>query len=143
MAQNYRFVGSQDPASRIDRVIVEDATEENPDGKILLLDGDPVELSNDQYSKLAMYVQLEPVTAQAGPVGLIVDQPGVEMTSRSTAAPPDLGTAPDVGALNKSELIGELERVRRSDPDALSDVSTSSSKDDLQKALRKYHGQEA
>jgi hypothetical protein len=37
----YQLVGSQDPASRIDRVEVESPTEENPEGKVLELHGAP------------------------------------------------------------------------------------------------------
>jgi len=143
MAQTYRLTGSQDPASRIDRVLVEAPTEESPEGKVLELDGPAVELSDDQYSKLAAYVRLEPVKAQEEPEPQIVDQPGVGISSRSTAVPPETGTTPDVDKLSKDELMHELERVRAQDSDALQDVSEKSNKEDLRKALRDYHGQGA
>src|SRR4051812_35356090 len=141
MAQTYQLVGSQDLAGRIERVLVEHPTEENPDGKTLELHGPAVELSQEQYAKLSSFVRLEPVKAEEAPQPVFVDQPGVNRPSMSTDSPPNLGTAPDVGALNKDELVTELARVQAEG--GLQDVDPKSNKDELQKALRKYHGQEA
>jgi hypothetical protein len=137
----YQLVGSQDPASRIDRVEVESPSEEYPEGKILELHGAPQELSDEQYSKLSRYVRLQPVKADAEAEVHYVDQPGVKFESLSTDSPPDPGTAPEVGSLNKEELVTELERVQAEGH--LQDVSPKANKDELAKALREYHGQEA
>jgi hypothetical protein len=59
MGQTYRLVGSQDPSSRIDRVVVEEPSGDNPEGKVLELNGDPVELSDDQVMKIAGVARLE------------------------------------------------------------------------------------
>jgi hypothetical protein len=141
MANFYRLTGAQDPASRIDRVLVEDASDEYPDGKTLELDGPAVELSADQYSKLANFVRLQPSENDDVEVQY-VDQPGVHLQSMSTNVPPDPGTAPDVDSLSKEQLVQELARVRAQDPQAAEDVSEKSNKEDLAKALRRYHGQE-
>ena len=137
----YQLVGSQDPASRIDRVQVESPTDENPDGKVLELHGQPQELTDDQYSKLAPFVKLRPVPKEEVAETHFVDQPGVTLESQSTDVPPDLGTAPDVGSLNKEQLQTELARVQAEGN--LQDVDPKSNKEDLAKALREYHGQEA
>ena len=138
----YQLVGSQDPANRIDRVLVEYASEDHPDGKVLELNGPPVELTDDQYYKLSGLVRLQPVKAGEVEEPQYVDQPGVERVSTSTGNPPDPGRAPDIDSLNKSQLVDELTRVRSQDPTALPDVSAASNKDELADALRKYHGQE-
>src|SRR3954462_8330462 len=135
----YQLVGAQDPTNRIDRVLVESPTEENPDGKVLELHGEPQELSADQYAKLSGFVRLQPVEEADEPVAQYVDQPGVERTSLSTDVPPDLGTAPDVGSLDKEALQTELVRVQAEG--GLQDVSPKANKEELQKALRSYHGQ--
>jgi hypothetical protein len=56
MAQTYRLVGSQDPASRIDSVQVADQT--------LELNGEPMELDDAQVADLSRYVRLEPVSEE-------------------------------------------------------------------------------
>jgi hypothetical protein len=137
----YQLVGSQDPAGRIDRVEVESPTEENPEGKVLELHGAPQELSDDQYSKLSRFVRLQPVKAEEQADPQYVDQPGVKLESLSTDVPPDPGTAPDVGALDKEGLQAELARVQAEGH--LQDVDPKANKADLQDSLRKYHGQEA
>ena len=137
----YQLVGSQDPANRIDQVLVESPTEDNPEGKMLVLHGEPKELSDEQYSKLSRYVRLEPVKASGEAEVHYVDQPGVNMPSQSTDSPPDLGTAPDVDSLSKDDLQTELARVQAEG--GLQDVSPKSTKEELQKALRDYHGQGA
>jgi hypothetical protein len=143
MAQTYRLTGAQDPADRIDRVLVESPSEDFPDGKVLELGGEAVPLSEDQYVKLSRFVRLEPVKVTEEAQVQLVDQPGVERSSLSTDDPPDLGTAPDVDSLSKDELVAELERVRASDVTALRHVTSSSKKEDLQRALRDYYGQGA
>lgn len=51
----YQFVGSQDPADRLDRVV---------DGaKTLELNGDPVSLSDQQYERISRFARLVPVGA--------------------------------------------------------------------------------
>jgi hypothetical protein len=137
----YQLVGSQNPDSRIDRVEVESPTEENPDGKVLELHGAPRELSDDQYAKLSRFVKLQPVPAEEAAEVQYVDQPGVNLTSMSTDVPPDLGTAPDVGSLDKEGLQTELARLQGDG--YLQDVDPKSTKDKLADALRKFHGQEA
>lgn len=141
MAKKYRLVGSQDPTSRIEVVRVEGPSEDYPDGKVLQLDGDAVELSNDQVTKLAAFVRLEP-SDDAEPEPQVVQQPGVEYSSTSTDVPPDLGRVPDIGELDKAGLVAELQRVRSENPTALPRLSESSNKEELQKGLRRYHGQE-
>jgi hypothetical protein len=143
MAQTYRLVGSQDPANRIDRWEVESPSEDFPDGKILTLNGPAVELSDEQYNIGARFLHLEPVPADQFAEFNFVDQPGVERESLSTDVPPDPGTAPDVDSMSKQQLVSELERVRRTDPNAASGVEATANKEDLAKALRSYHGQEA
>jgi hypothetical protein len=143
MAQTYRLAGTQDPASRIDRWVVEGPSEDFPEGKVLELGGSPLELSDAQYTVGSRFVRLEPVKAEKESQVQLVDQPGVNLVSLSTDNPPDPGTAPDVGSLSKDELVAELDRVRASDPSALADVSSSAKKEDLQKALRDHYGQGA
>lgn len=138
----YRLTGAQDPASRIDRVEVEGPSDDFPDGKVLELDGEPVELSDDQYAKLSRFVRLEPIKDDDEPVAQTVDQPGVVLSSLSTDAPPDPGTAPDVGSLDKEGLVAELGRIRSHDPQALPGLTDRSNKEDLKKGLSGYHGQE-
>jgi hypothetical protein len=139
----YRLTGAQDPASRIDRVEVESASEDFPEGKVLELDGAPVELSDEQYTKLSGFVQLEPVKDGDVVEAQVVDQPGVTIASLSTDNPPDPGTTPDVGSLDKDGLVVELNRVRATDPQALPGLTERSNKEDLKKGLARYHGQEA
>lgn len=137
----YQLVGSQDPTGRIDRVEVESPSEENPDGKVLVLHGEPQELSDEQYSTLSRFVRLQPVKAEEVPDVQYVDQPGVNLESMSTDNPPDPGTSPDIATLNKSQLETELARVQAEGH--LQDVSSKSTKEELSKALSKYYGQEA
>lgn len=137
----YQLVGAQDPANRIDRWVVESPSEENPDGKVLELHGAPVELSPEQYAVGSRFMRLQPVKAEETPEPQFIDQPGVNLTSLSTDVPPDPGTAPDVGSLDKEGLQAELARVQAEG--ALQDVSPKANKEELQKALRSYHGQEA
>lgn len=139
----YRLVGAQNPADRIDQVLVESASEDYPDGKVLALDGPALPLSDDQYAKLSRFVRLEPVKPDRTPDLQIVDQPGVEVESLSTDEPPDPGTTPDIDGLSKGELVAELDRVRATDPTALPDMSERSNMDDLKRALNDYHGQGA
>jgi hypothetical protein len=139
----YRLTGAQNPASRIDRVEVESASEEFPEGKILELDGRPVELNDDQYTKLSSFVKLEPVKDDDVVEAQVVDQPGVAIASQSTDNPPDLGTAPDIGSLDKEGLVAEFTRVRAQDPQALPELSERSNKEDLKKGLASHYGQEA
>lgn len=141
MAQTYRLVGSQDPASRIDRVLVESPSEEHPNGKTLELGGAPVELSNDQLTKLSSFARLEPVKDSDPEEPLVVDQPGVERSSMSTDNPPDLGTTPDIDSLNQEELYAEVERARKRNPSAAPDVNSRSSKQDLRQALNDHYAQ--
>lgn len=137
----YQLVGSQDPASRIDRVNVEDPTEENPDGKVLELHGEPKELSDEQYATLSRYVKLKPIEEPEAAEVQFVDQPGVAAVSSSTAVPPVLGTAPEVDSLDKKGLETELARVQAEGD--LQDVSPKANKEELAKALRDFHGQGA
>jgi hypothetical protein len=58
MGQTYRLGGSQDPSSRIDRVVVEEPSGDSP-GKVLELNGNPVELSDEQVMKVAGVARLE------------------------------------------------------------------------------------
>src|ERR1044072_405575 len=105
----YKLVGSQDPASRIDRVEVEGPSEDNPEGKTLSLNGDAVDLSDEQYQKLSSFVRLEPSDAP-DPAAQTVDQPGVELVSRSTDNPPDPGTTPPLDELKKNKLVADAQR---------------------------------
>jgi len=131
MAQSYRLVGSQNPDSRVERVLVESPSDDFPDGKHLLLNGDPVELNADQVSKLSAYVRLEPVDVkkEGAPVQ-VVDQPGVNVPSQSTDNPPDPGTLPDLDDMNHEQLQDEARRVG-------ADVPGNASKDSLKKAILK------
>ena len=61
MAQAYRLAGSQDPVNRIDRLVVGPPSEEFPDGKVLELGGDALELTDEEYAKAAGIARLEPV----------------------------------------------------------------------------------
>src|SRR3954468_7460216 len=139
----YRLTGAQTPAGRIDRVAVESPSEDFPEGKVLELGGNPVELSDEQVSVLSNHVRLEPVKAAGDVVPQIVDQPGVAQPSQSTDVPPDPGTTPQISGLNKEELVAELGRVRSQDPAALPDLTERSSKEDLRTGLSDYHGLEA
>jgi hypothetical protein len=139
----YRLTGAQDPASRIDRVEVEGPSEDFPDGKVLELGGAPVELNNEQVSVLSSYVRLEPVKGEEQADVQTIDQPGVEITSRSTDIPPDPGTVPQVSDMDKEGLVAELGRVRSQDPAALPDLTERSSKEDLRKGLSNHYGQGA
>jgi len=141
MAQTYRLVGSQDPGSRLDRVLVESPSDEHPDGKTLELDGEPVELSGDQVAKISVFARLEPVKDSDPDLPPVVDQPGVDRPSMSTDDPPDLGTTQDLETLNQEELFDEVERARRRDPSAVPDVNARSSKQDLRKALNDHYKQ--
>lgn len=146
MTQLYQLTGSQQAGGRVDRVLVETATEEHPE-KVMELNGDPVELSDEQYAKLSGFVRLRPIekseAKQLQQQPDVVDQPGVNRTSTSTDDPPDPGTNPDIGSLSKDELGLEVERVRLANPGAVEGVTSRSSKEDMQKALRRYYGQEA
>lgn len=105
----YKLVGSQDPASRIDRVEVESPSKESPSGKVLLLNGDSVDLSDEQYQRLSTFVRLEPGDAP-GEEAPLVDQPGVQLVSQSTDNPPDPGTTPPLDDMTKDELVAEADR---------------------------------
>jgi hypothetical protein len=141
MGQTYRLVGSQDPASRIDRWDVESPSEDNPSGKTLFLHGRAEELDDRQYAIGSQFLKLEPVKAEKEVQAQVVDQPGVRVASLSTDKPPDPGTAPEVGSLDKEGLQTELARVQAEG--FLQDVDPKSNKEDLAKALRKHHGQGA
>lgn len=146
MTQLYQLTGSQQPGGRIDRVVVENATGDHPE-KVLELDGEPKQLSDEQYARLSGFVRLRPIekaeARQLENEPELVDQPGVQRTSTSTDVPPDPGTTPEVGSLNKDELALEVERVRLANAGAMEGVTSRSSKEDMQKALRRYYGQEA
>lgn len=146
MTQLYQLTGSQQPGGRIDRVLVENATDDHPE-KVMELDGDPVELSPEQYAKLSGFVRLRPIekseAKQLEAEPDVVDQPGVDRTSTSTDDPPDTGTRPDIGSLSKEELGLEVERIRITNPGAMEGVTSRSNQKDMQSALRRYYGQEA
>lgn len=141
MAHTYRLVGSQDPASRVDRVLVESPSDDYPQGKELLLGGDPVELNDDQVAKLSSYVKLEQVKSSDEQSAPLVDQPDVQRASTSTDVPPDPGTTPDIDSMNKDQLVEEVSRQQARSPSALQGVSSKSSKEELQNALRDHYGQ--
>lgn len=104
MAQAYRLVGSQDPGSRIDRILFEGPSEDYPDGKTLELNGPAFPLSEDQYGKLSRFVKLEPADIEDYPQPNFVDQPGVNVESLSTDIKPEPAKAE--GA-KKSQKGGE------------------------------------
>lgn len=139
----YRLTGAQDPANRIDRVKVESPSEDFPDGKVLELNGEAVELSDEQVTKLSPFVKLDAVKGSEPVAPQVVDQPGVQVASSSTDTPPDPGTTPQVGSLDKEGLVAELGRVRAHDPAALPELTDRSNKEDLKRGLARYHGQEA
>jgi hypothetical protein len=66
MGQTYRLVGSQDPSSRIERVIVEEPSAEHSEGVVLELGGEPVELTDEQVMKVAGYARLERTDLEEG-----------------------------------------------------------------------------
>jgi hypothetical protein len=129
MAQTYRLVGAQDPTNRIDRWVVESPSEEYPEGKVLERDGDPVELSQEQYSIGSRFLRLEPVQDVKELTELLVDQPGVERTSASTDVPPDPGTTPPLEDMDRDQLRTEARRVG-------AEVPGNAGKDDLKKAIQ-------
>lgn len=139
----YRLTGAQDPSARIDRVLVESASEDHPQGKVLELNGRAVELSDEQVGTLSGFVRLEAVKEGESVAAQVVDQPDVDLASRSTDNPPDLGTAPDVSKLDKDGLVALLDRVRAQDPQALEGLSERSNKEDLKQGLSAHYGQEA
>ena len=126
MAQYYKLVGSQDPTSRIDRVEVERPSEDYPEGKVLELNGEPVELSNDQVSKIGGLVRLEPAEKPEGERVENVEQPGVNLPSRST----DPIQSADVDKLKKDELQALV-------PDAPSGAT----KEELKETVRARRGE--
>jgi hypothetical protein len=125
----YRLAGAQDPANRIDRWVVESPSDDFPDGKVLEFGGDPVELTDAQYSIGSRFLRLEPVKAGGDPEPTLVDQPGVALPSLSTDVPPDPGTLPDVEQMNNEQLRAEAERVG-------ADVSGKRSNEDLKRAIQ-------
>lgn len=129
MAQTYRLVGAQDPTNRIDRWVVESPSEEFPEGKVLLLDGNAVELDDRQYTIGSRFLRLEPVKEGREPQPQTVDQPGVEITSMSTDNPPDPGTVPDIEDMDREQLRAEARRVGAEAPG-------NASKEDLKKAIQ-------
>jgi hypothetical protein len=140
--QTYRLVGSQDPTSRIERVLVESPSDEYPEGKRLELGGAAVPLSAEQVAKLSAYARLEPVKeSDAAVEPPIVDQPGVQRESMSTDNPPDLGTVPDFSNMSQDELYAQVERERRGNAAVMPDVNARSSKKDLQQALNDHYAQ--
>jgi hypothetical protein len=141
MAQTYRLVGSQNPADRIDRISVESPSDEYPEGKTLELNGEPVELDNDQVAKISAFARLEPVDASDPEEPPVVDQAGVDRTSMSTDRPPDTGTTPDLDSLSQDELFAQVEIERRRSGAALPDVNARSSKQDLRRALNDHYAQ--
>lgn len=125
----YRLVGAQDPANRIDRWKVESESDDLPDGKVLELGGEPVELTDEQYAIGSRFLRLEPVKpSDSDTEPTLVDQPGVEQPSLSTANPPDPGTVPDLESMNNEQLRNEAERIG-------ADVSGRRSNDDLKKSI--------
>lgn len=135
MAQSYRLVGSQNPDSRIDRVLVESPSEDFPDGKHLVLDGDPQELSDDQVAKLSAFVRLQPIDVKKeGDLAPVVDQPGVDRPSMSTDNPPDPGTLPDIDDMTVDQLHAEARRVG-------ADIPSGANKEGLKKAIRSARGE--
>jgi hypothetical protein len=129
MAQTYRLVGAQDPTNRIDRWVVESPSDDYPEGKVLELGGDAVELSDRQYLIGSQFLRLEPTKANEEPTDLLVDQPGVERTSMSTDNPPDPGTVPPLEDMNRDQLRAEARRVGAEAPG-------NASKEDLNKAIQ-------
>jgi hypothetical protein len=126
----YRLAGAQNPADRIERWVVESPSDDFPDGKVLELDGVPVELTDDQYSIGSRFLRLEPVKSGDGDTEPpLVDQPGVALPSLSTDVPPDPGTLPDVEQMNNEQLRAEAERVG-------ADVSGKRSNEDLKRAIQ-------
>lgn len=135
MAQSYRLAGSQNPESRIDRVRFESPSEEFPDGKVLELDGEPQELTDEQVVKLSTFVRLDPVNVkQEGEPAPIVDQPGVGLPSQSTDQPPDPGTLPDIESMNRDQLLEEANRIGLALPG-------NSKVDDIKKAINERRAQ--
>lgn len=130
----YRLVGAQDPTNRIDRWRVESESDDFPDGKVLELDGEPVELTDEQYSIGSRFLRLEPVKPDGDPEPQLVDQPGVALPSLSTDAPPDPGTVPDIEQMNNEQLRAEAERVG-------ADVSGRRSNEDLKRAITAKRGE--
>lgn len=125
----YRLAGAQDPANRIDRWRVEDSSDDFPEGKVLELGGEPVELTDDQYAIGSRFLRLEPVkpgSADAEPP--LVDQPGVALPSLSTANPPDPGITPDIEEMDREQLRDEARRVG-------AEVSGNASKEDLKRSI--------
>jgi hypothetical protein len=129
MAQTYRLVGAQDPTNRIDKWVVESPSEDLPEGKVLELNGDAVELSEEQYAIGSRFVRLEPITQKEEPTAAVVDQPGVQMQSLSTDVPPDPGTLPDIEEMDREQLRDEVRRVGAEAPG-------NASKEDLRKAIQ-------
>lgn len=125
----YRLVGAQDPANRIDRWVVESPSDDFPDGKVLTLNGDPVELTDDQYSIGSRFMRLDPVKAGADPEPTFVDQPGVELPSMSTDSPPDPGTVPALEDMDREQLRDEARRIGV-------DAPGNASKEDLKKSIQ-------
>ena len=111
-SQFYELVGGVNENDRIDRVQVETASEDHPQGKFLRtadssLPGDTmVELTDDQVSRLAPYVSLRKVEDPGADAAstLIVQQPGVPSESHSTDVPPKLGAIPHFDAMNFEDL---------------------------------------
>lgn len=141
MAQTYRLVGSQDPSGRIDSITVESPSEDYPDGKTLHLNGEPVELDQEQVAKISPYARLEPVKESDPVEPPVVDQPGVGRSSQSTDNPPDLGTIPDFSTLNQDELFNQVERERAGNAAVMPQVNARSSKADLRQALTDHYAQ--
>jgi hypothetical protein len=110
-------------------VLVEGASEDFPEGKVLELGGPALELSDEQYVTLSRFVRLEPVRAQEEPEPQLVDQPGVQMQSLSTDVPPDPGTVPDIEDMDRDELRAEARRVG-------AEVPGNASKEELKRAIR-------
>lgn len=138
----YVLEGASDPASRIERVIVESPSADAPEGKVLLLDGEPKPLSSEQVMRLSAYVRLRETDApNQGEAVQWVDQPGVELPSRSTDRPPQPGATPDLGAMGRDELRDEVARVRQADQGALDDLKGNASMDDMRRALREHYAE--
>lgn len=136
MARYYRHVGFVDQSSRPERVEVEAPTAENPKGKVLILDGDPVELSDDQVTKISQWVRLQPVDAEEATdhAQQTIDQPvNPPMLSQSTDG--NTGTSPD---FDEMELKGVKEYLSEND------VSGRSTKDETElRTLAKTHYNES
>jgi hypothetical protein len=116
MGSYYRFVDRVTTGDRTEVIRVEDAvfdpeTGDTRPAKEMRLNGDAVELNDDQVQKLARFAVLEPADPPSASEPPIVDQPLIESASMSTAVPPRLGTTPDLSEERKDDLIERAQAV--------------------------------